>query len=53
MNMNMNLINTQNFYFDNIGRALDIYTRIYDNFLLAGVFNAEENERGVLWNYMT
>ena len=33
-----------NFYFDNIGRALDIYTQTYDQFLLIGDFNAEEKE---------
>ena len=33
-----------NFYFNNIGRALDIYTQKYDKILLAGDFNAEEKE---------
>ena len=33
-----------NFYFNNIGRALDIYTQKYDKILLAGDFNAEEEE---------
>ena len=44
---------TQNnkFYFDNIGRALDFYTQKYDKILLAGDFNAEENEV-ILSNFM-
>ena len=33
-----------NGYFNNIGRALDIYTQKYDKILLAGDFNAEEKE---------
>ena len=33
-----------NLYFDNIGRALDIYTQTYDKILLTGDFNAEEEE---------
>ena len=31
-----------NFYFNNIGRALHIYKQKYDNILLVGDFNAEE-----------
>ena len=30
--------------FNNVGRALDIYTQNYDNILLVGDFNAEEKE---------
>ena len=30
-----------NYYFDNIGRALDIYTQKYEKILLTGDFNAE------------
>ena len=33
-----------NFYFNEVGRALDIYTQKYDKILLAGDFNAEEKE---------
>ena len=33
-----------NYYFDSITRALDIYGRLYTKFLLIGDFNAEENE---------
>ena len=33
-----------NFYFDNVGSALDFYTQKYDNILLAGDLNGEENE---------
>ena len=40
-----------NFYFDNIGRALNIYTQTYDKFLLAGDFNAEEQEV-IIKNFM-
>ena len=40
-----------NFYFDNVGRALDLYTQKYDKILLAGDFNAEENEL-ILSNFM-
>ena len=32
------------FYFDSIGRALDVYNAMYDKILLAGDFNAEEHE---------
>ena len=32
------------FYFDNIARALDIYTQTYDKILLTGDFNADENK---------
>ena len=32
------------YYFDCVGRALDIYAENYDNFLLSGDFNAEESE---------
>ena len=40
-----------NYYFDNIGRALDIYTQKYEKILLTGDFNAEETELG-LSNFM-
>ena len=33
-----------NFYFDTIGRAIDIYNDKYDKILLAGDFNAQDNE---------
>ena len=33
-----------NYYFDSLTKALDLYNDYYDNFLLAGDFNAEENE---------
>ena len=39
------------FYFSNIGRALDIYTQKYDKMLLVGDFNAEVNEV-VIQNFM-
>ena len=32
------------FYFDSIGRALDVYNSCYDKILLAGDFNAEDHE---------
>ena len=32
------------YYFDCVGRALDIYNTTYENVLLIGDFNAEENE---------
>ena len=32
------------FYFDSIGRALDVYNRCYDKILLTGDFNAEDHE---------
>ena len=32
------------YYFDFIGKALDVYDKSYDNFLLVGDFNAEETE---------
>ena len=32
------------YYFDNLGRALDIYNKFYDKSLLVGDFNAEETE---------
>ena len=32
------------YYFDNIGRALDIYNKFYNKSLLVGDFNAEETE---------
>ena len=35
---------SQNFYFNNIGRALDTYIQRYDKIMLAGDFNAEEKE---------
>ena len=35
---------TDNYYFDSIGKALDIYAENYDSFLLTGDFNAEECE---------
>ena len=31
--------------FENIGKPLDKYSKHYDNFMLAGDFNAEESER--------
>ena len=34
-----------NYYFDNIGRALDIYTQKYEKIILTGDFNAEESIR--------
>ena len=34
----------KNSYFENVGRALDLYTQNYDRILLAGDLNAEENE---------
>ena len=34
-----------NYYFNTIGRALDIYTQKYDKIILAGDFNAEEKEK--------
>ena len=40
-----------NFYFTNIGRALDVYTPKYDKVLLAGDFDAEEKEI-ILSNFM-
>ena len=40
-----------NFYFNNIGRALDVYTQQYDKILLVGDFNAEEKEV-ILNNFM-
>ena len=33
-----------NYYFDSLTKALDLYNDYYDKFLLAGDFNAEENE---------
>ena len=33
-----------NYYFNNVGRALDVYTQKYEIFLLVGDFNAEEKE---------
>ena len=33
-----------NFYFNNVGCALDVYTQKYENILLVGDFNAEEKE---------
>ena len=32
------------FYFDNLGNALDIYNEIYNKFLLIGDFNAQDTE---------
>ena len=32
------------FYFENVSNALDIYTQSYDKFLLIGDFNAEDSE---------
>ena len=32
------------FYFDSIGRALEVYNSCYDKILLAGDFNAEDHE---------
>ena len=32
------------YFFDFLGKALDIYSNKYDNFLLAGDFNAKEEE---------
>ena len=40
-----------NFYFQSIGRALDIYTQTYDKILLAGDFNAKEQDV-ILKNFM-
>ena len=40
-----------NIYFNNIGRAIDTYTQKYDNILLAGYFNTEEEEV-ILRNYL-
>ena len=34
---------SNNYYYDNIGSALDNYTQYYDNFLLAGDFNNQES----------
>ena len=39
------------FYFNTIGRALDIYTQKYDKILLVGDFNAEENEN-IMKNFL-
>ena len=36
-----------NYYFDTVTHALDIYAKNYDKFLLAGDFNAEEHEPGL------
>ena len=33
-----------NYYLKSMGDALDVYNSTYDKFLLAGDFNAEENE---------
>ena len=33
-----------NLYFDSVTKALDLYNDYYDKFLLAGYFNAEEDE---------
>ena len=32
------------YFFENVGRALDIYLKHYDKFMLVGDFNAEESE---------
>ena len=32
------------YYFDHVGKALDVYSEFYDKMLLAGDFNAEEGE---------
>ena len=40
-----------NFYFNNIGRALVVYTQQYDKILLVGDCNAEEKEI-ILNNFM-
>ena len=42
---------SDNLYFDNIARAIDICTHTYDKILLTGDFNAEENEC-ILGNFM-
>ena len=34
----------KNYYFKSVADALDVYNSTYDKFLLAGDFNAEENE---------
>ena len=34
-----------NYYFDSLTKALDLYNDYYDKFLLAGDFNADEDER--------
>ena len=39
------------FYFENIERALNVYSQTYDKFLLVGDFNAEEKEV-ILSNFM-
>ena len=36
-----------NYYFDQITQALDIYIRKYDKFVLVGDFNAEDHEPGL------
>ena len=38
-------------YFDSVGRAFDIYNDKYDEILLAGDFNAEDNEN-ILKNFI-
>ena len=35
---------SDNYYFDHLGNALDIYNQNYDNFLLIGDFNVEDTE---------
>ena len=35
------------YYFDKIMHALDIYIKTYDRFLLAGDFNTEDHEPGL------
>ena len=35
---------SDNYYFDNVTNALDLYCQIYDKFLLIGEFNAEDSE---------
>ena len=39
------------FYFDNIGKALELYNNKYDKVLLAGDFNAEVKET-ILMNFL-
>ena len=40
-----------NYYFDSVGRALDLYITDYDKFLLVGDFNAEDTE-SILSNFL-
>ena len=37
-----------NYFFENVGEALDIYRQIYDKFLLCGDFNSEHTELSIL-----